>query len=154
MATQPPPLVVPTLATINPGVVRRLPWSLQLLPLPDDVNEVIEQNFRRIEEILRPYGGGIPKLYQLARLLGCGYGEGRVTQSAAADASGDTKFSHDLGRIPTALFLSVDTSGSGGQILGRPSGANTANNGNFLAWTADEIFVRATVTADYLFFLI
>jgi len=83
-------------------------------------------------------------LTELARLLGLGYFFGWVS------ATDDTQFAHRLGQIPVLIVLSVPLDGQAGMVIGRPE----AGGPNVTRWTADAIFVRATVAGRYAFFVI
>lgn len=129
---------------------------LQLLPINDLNHESrnVEENFKRISEWARPFGGNEPEAFQLARLLGCAYITGSVQDSTAGDGTGDTRFKHNLGRIPSMVLLSVDQQGMGGVVYGAPTGKNGTSGGNETAWTETEIYVRASRASNYAIFVI
>lgn len=129
---------------------------LQLLPINDQNHESrnVEENFKRISEWAKPFGGNQPEAFQLARLLGCAYVTGFVQASLAGDGSGDTRFQHKLGRIPSMVLLSIDQQGMGGAVFGAPSGKNGTSGGNETAWTKTDIYVRASRSSNYAIFIL
>lgn len=134
---------------------RARPWQLNLSPAPPGGSEVVvEENFRRIEEYLRPYGGGAPHLELLARLLGGQWFEGTVTASTSSSADDDTTFAHNLGRVPSLVFLSAPTDGLAGRIQALPAGGDGSTGANVSRWTRTQIHVRASVTGAYQFLVL
>lgn len=129
---------------------------LHLLPINDLNHEAknVNENFRRIDEWVRPFGGNQPEPLQLARLLGCAYVTGRVAPSTDGSGTADGRFSHKLGRIPTMILLAVDMQGLGGVVYGLPSGGNGTAGGNQTPWTKTDIYVRASRDSTYAFFVI
>lgn len=134
------------------------PLSKRFLPViaPDGSLDpkAVDENFRSTDEFLRSFGGAVPELYQLAKLLGAAYVTGAVNASTATDASGDVAFSHTLGRIPKMVFLPTDLNGTRGVITAFPAGLAGASGRNQTPWTANAIYVRASVSSDYAFFLL
>lgn len=111
--------------------------------------DLVESSFepRSVNEQLRQIRDAVrtePNLLAIARILGCGYCVGDV------DTITDTRFVHDLGRMPVLILFSIDLGGLGGQVIGLPEGAV---GGNDTPWTASAIYVRATRAARYAFFL-
>jgi hypothetical protein len=134
------------------GRALALPHALDLLrtpenPTQEELRRVLEENFRRISDWVRPFGGGVPEPYQLARLLGGSYVTGNVIVAS------DVAFEHRLGRIPGQILLSSDLAGTGGRVLGSPGGGG-AGGSNSQPWTNARVFVRATVDSEYAFILI
>lgn len=131
------------------GKALTIPVPKDLVPVGDPV---IQENFTRLQERLRPYEGGNPELYQFARFFGGAYVTGMITAIATED--GDIHFVHSLQRIPKWIALSIDLGGLGGQVQGVPVGGISASGGNYHAWTKTDIYVRATVTSTYAFVII
>jgi hypothetical protein len=114
----------------------------------------LEENFRRMEDFLAPYGGVAPHLELLARFLGGQHFEGAVVQSTGVLAADDTTFTHNLGRVPTLVIVSADTDGSAGRVVGLPAGEQGPIGANVSKWTRTEIAVRATVAGAYQFIVL
>lgn len=136
------------------GKAVSFPRASELLPISDSsfTSRTVEDNFRRTAEWLRPFSGRNPEAYQLARVLGGAYATGSV--ALAMGSAGDTMFRHSLGRIPKLILLSIDLNGTGGQIRGAPGGGLGAGGGNETEWTANVIYVRATLSSDYAFIVL
>lgn len=84
------------------------------------------------------------RLVELASLLGMGYFFGDV------DSAADSKFTHNLGRVPVLIVWSLNVDGQDGRVLGRPE----AGGPNVEPWTETEVYVRATATGRYSFFVL
>lgn len=136
------------------GTAASFPWPLELLQLNDKTfdSKTLAAQFRKLQTFLQPFGGRIPELYNVAKFFGMAYATGAVTLSMSV--SGDTRFAHELGRIPKMVVFSLDLNGTGGQIRGAPAGGIGAGGGNQTAWTKTDIFVRATLDSDYAFLVI
>lgn len=114
---------------------------VELLPLTGDQADLartVEENFRRVAAVLNGDGGR--NLSGLARLVGGQ--EFEVSVSATAD----TEIPHDLRRVPRMVVVAsaLDTAG---RLVAAPNGPG--GGGNTTAWTADRIYVRATVAGVY-----
>jgi hypothetical protein len=79
----------------------------------------------------------------IASFLGMSYFFGDVSDSA------DSKFTHDIGAIPSLIVFSVNVDGDDGRVVGNPE----ATSGNSNKWTTTEVYVRATVAGRYGFFV-
>ncbi len=130
------------------GTGRFEPHPLRLVRVPLDSWEaavvVIQRNFEAIESYLRTLGGGSRGMATMAQAMGWAHFKGAVSDAA------DTKFTHNLGRIPEKIVHVVDTDGQGRMVLGSPGGTGP----NTTPWTANEIWVRASVTGNFEFMVI
>ncbi len=138
----------PVIETEN-QIVRSLKTTLNLLPIRDGNFEAskVEENFNRISEFLRPFGGTIPAIYQIARFFGGLYLEGEIEIEGSGE---DTSFPNLSGRLLSAVMLTVDLDGTGGQAFGSSAGTGKNNT----AWTEDTVYLRASVTSNYAVILI
>ena len=83
----------------------------------------------------------------LAGLLNGAYFEGQVSSTE------DTAFDHALGRIPSAILISVSLdSAAGHDVRGTPAGLGGA--GNSTAWTDTRIYVQAATTSGQYGFVV
>lgn len=126
--------------------------KITLLPVTEqnDSSRNREENNRRVVDWMKKFGQ--PELFNLARLLGGGYCTGSV--AASSSATGDTRFEHTLGRIPSMIVQSVDLDGIGGQILGAPQGGQGASGSNETPWTKTEFYVRGSLGGRYAFIIL
>lgn len=123
---------------VQAGTGRYEPNPLNLLRVPQDdwkaAASVIERNFQAIAAHFRSLGGGSIGMAGMAKTFGWGHFRGAVTQAS------DTRFSHNLGRIPERIVHMVDLDGKGNAVQGD---AAAANGTNVTRWSATEIYVRA-----------
>lgn len=154
--TAPSPIILsnPTGGTTTTGVPtpegtgRFEPKPLRLVRVPLESWEaalpVIQRNFELIEAYLRTLGGGSRTTETMSQLMGWAHFRGPVSSSS------DTRFSHNLNRVPEKIVHVVDTDGQGRMVLGSPAGTGP----NTTPWTANEIYVRASVTGNFEFMVI
>lgn len=118
-------------------------------PAPPIATELVESSFdpRSVNEQLRQIRDAVktePNLLAIAKILGCSYCIGDVSTTE------DTRFVHDLGRLPVLILFSIDLGGLTGVVHGVPEGAVGTNE---TPWTQSAIYVRASRAARYAFFL-
>lgn len=132
--------------------------ALELVPVQTAVSDfdprAVEQNFQRIQDLLRPLFGGIVSLQTVAYLIGGQALVADVSASMAADASGDTTVAHGLGRAPNYVFHAVDTGGLGGAIMAKASGGDGSSGSNQTPWDSQNVYLRASVNSSYVIFVL
>lgn len=130
------------------GTGRFEPKPLRLVRVPLESWEaalpVIQRNFELVEAYVRTLGGGSRTPETMSQLMGWAHFRGSVSDMS------DTRFSHNLGRIPEKIVHVVDTDGQGRVVLGNPAGTGP----NTTPWTSNEIYVRASVTGNFEFMVI
>ncbi len=102
-----------------------------------------------VEDILRRLAESVerqPNLASLAKILGLTYFVGSVGDMA------DAAFPHDSKRPLALVVFSVNLEGGEGRVCG--CSAPTTPSLNTTKWSSTTIFVRATVTGRYAFFVI
>lgn len=128
------------------GRIDRRPFAL--FPITDDSvrTQVLDENFRRIEDWIRPLASdrNTDGLQTFADLFGGQLFEGWVF------AAEDTPYEHGLGRTPRYVVLSVQLDAVGGAVVGLPQG-ELGPSGNEARWTSTRLYVRATIDGRYRF---
>ena len=115
---------------------------LKLWLMPDQMYHDVEDVLRRLAESVERK----PNLASLAKILGLTYFVGAVGDTADAGSP------HDSKRPLAMVVFSVSLEGGDGRVCGCsvPSTASL----NSTKWSSTTIFVRATVTGRYAFFVI